>query len=235
MRTESAAGTISTSRENPSRCGAAGVRYPGPGRAPAAGPDGQRGVSETHRHAFEEVDRASAPAPDHHPSRPHASAAVVGRVITALLIVSPVAAIAVSVPLLWGHAVHLRDLVLAAFLYAVTGHGVTVGFHRLFTHRGFTPKRPLKIALAIAGSMAIEGSVVSRPHPPLREGRVGHQRPMAHRPTTRHARRDPGARFTRPDGTSGSRPVRRAARGTALTIRPSVRDIDVFDSLRWSS
>jgi stearoyl-CoA desaturase (delta-9 desaturase) len=86
---------------------------------------------------------------------------VVGRVITALLIVSPIAAVAISVPLLWGHAIHLRDVVLAAVLYAVTGHGITVGFHRLFTHRGFTPKRPLKIALAIAGSMAIEGSVVS--------------------------------------------------------------------------
>ena len=84
-----------------------------------------------------------------------------GRVITALLIVSPVAAVAVSVPLLWGHAIGLRDVVLAAILYAVTGHGITVGFHRLFTHRGFTPRRPLKIALAIAGSMAIEGSVVS--------------------------------------------------------------------------
>ena len=38
---------------------------------------------------------------------------------------------------------------------------MTVGFHRLFTHRGFTPTRPLKIALAIAGSMAIQGSVVT--------------------------------------------------------------------------
>ena len=99
--------------------------------------------------------------PENHRSSPHARAAVVGRVTTALLIVSPVAAIAVSVPLLWGHAIHLRDIILAAILYTVTGHGVTVGFHRLFTHRGFTPRRPLKIALAVAGSMAIEGSVVS--------------------------------------------------------------------------
>jgi stearoyl-CoA desaturase (delta-9 desaturase) len=52
-------------------------------------------------------------------------------------------------------------VVLAGVFYAVTGHGITVGYHRLFTHRGFTPKRPLKIALAVAGSMAIEGSVVS--------------------------------------------------------------------------
>jgi stearoyl-CoA desaturase (delta-9 desaturase) len=92
---------------------------------------------------------------------PTSGADMAGRVITALLIVSPIAAVAISVPLLWGHAIHLRDVVLAAILYAVTGHGITVGFHRLFTHRGFTPKRPLKIALAIAGSMAIEGSVVS--------------------------------------------------------------------------
>jgi stearoyl-CoA desaturase (delta-9 desaturase) len=99
--------------------------------------------------------------PDLHPSPPPTGAATVGRVITALLIVSPIVAVAVSVPLLWGHAIHLRDLVLAAILYTVTGHGVTVGFHRLFTHRGFTPRRPLKIALAIAGSMAIEGSLVS--------------------------------------------------------------------------
>jgi stearoyl-CoA desaturase (Delta-9 desaturase) len=79
--------------------------------------------------------------PDRHQSPPRVSAAIVGCVITALLVVSPVAAIAISVSLLWGRAVHLRDVVLGAILYAVTGHGVTVGFHRLFTHRGFTPKR----------------------------------------------------------------------------------------------
>src|SRR5581483_3948789 len=87
--------------------------------------------------------------------------AVLPRAITGLLILGPVAAVAVSVPLLWGHAVHLRDLIMAVVLYAITGHGVTVGFHRLFAHRGFTPTRPLKIVLAIAGSMAIEGSVIS--------------------------------------------------------------------------
>ena len=99
--------------------------------------------------------------PEDQRSRSHLATTVLARVITGFLIVSPIAAVAISVPLLWGHAVHLRDLVLAAVLYGITGHGVTVGFHRLFTHRGFTPKRPLKIALAVAGSMAIEGSVVS--------------------------------------------------------------------------
>ena len=83
------------------------------------------------------------------------------RLITALLVVGPLAAVAIAVPLLWGSVLHPRDVILAVVLYAVTGHGVTVGFHRMFTHRSFTPKRPLKIALAIAGSMAVEGSIVS--------------------------------------------------------------------------
>lgn len=98
--------------------------------------------------------------PDSQRPTSHPAAAILSRTVTALLIVGPIAAVATSVPLLWGHAVHLRDLVLAALLFGITGHGVTVGFHRLFTHRGFTPNRPLKIALAVAGSMAIEGSVI---------------------------------------------------------------------------
>ena len=67
----------------------------------------------------------------------------------------------IGIWLLWGRAVHPRDLLLGVGLFLLTGHGVTVGFHRLFTHRGFTPNRPLKIVLAVAGSMAIEGSVIS--------------------------------------------------------------------------
>lgn len=86
---------------------------------------------------------------------------LVPRLITLALIVSPIVAVAVALPLLWGHAVHLRDLVIGGVLYLVTGHGITVGYHRLFTHRGFKPRRLLKIGLAVAGSMAIEGSVVS--------------------------------------------------------------------------
>jgi len=89
------------------------------------------------------------------------TASGVSRLVTAVLVAGPLAAVAVAVPLLWGHALHARDVVIAVALYAVTGHGVTVGFHRMFTHRGFRPNRVLKIALAVAGSMAVEGSVVS--------------------------------------------------------------------------
>jgi stearoyl-CoA desaturase (delta-9 desaturase) len=81
--------------------------------------------------------------------------------ITAMVVIGPVVAVVAGMCLLWGRALHPRDLVLGGVLFFLTGHGVTVGFHRLFTHRGFTPNRPLKIVLAVAGSMAIEGSVTS--------------------------------------------------------------------------
>ena len=68
---------------------------------------------------------------------------------------------AVAIPLLWGNAINLHDLMLAAVFYLIAGFGISVGFHRLFTHRSFTPNRPLKFILAAAGSMAFEGSVTS--------------------------------------------------------------------------
>jgi stearoyl-CoA desaturase (Delta-9 desaturase) len=82
------------------------------------------------------------------------------RLITGLLVIGPIAAVAVALPLLWDRALHPRDLVIGGILYVLTGYGVTVGYHRLFAHRAFRAKRPLKIALAIAGSMAVQGSVI---------------------------------------------------------------------------
>jgi stearoyl-CoA desaturase (delta-9 desaturase) len=52
------------------------------------------------------------------------------------------------------------DAGLAVVFYAVAGHGVTAGFHRYLTHRAFRAARPLRIALAVAGSLAIEGPVI---------------------------------------------------------------------------
>ena len=81
--------------------------------------------------------------------------------LTLAIVAGPLVALALAVPLLWGRAVDLSDLVMGTVLYLVTGFGVTVGFHRLFTHRSFTPNRTLKVGLALIGSMAVEGSVTS--------------------------------------------------------------------------
>lgn len=52
------------------------------------------------------------------------------------------------------------DLGLMVFFYFLGCHGITIGFHRYFTHGSFKAKRPLRIALAVAGSMAVEGPLV---------------------------------------------------------------------------
>jgi stearoyl-CoA desaturase (Delta-9 desaturase) len=62
--------------------------------------------------------------------------------------------------LLWGRGVGLADMGLAAFFYLVTGFGVTVGYHRCLTHRSFTARPFLRVALAVAGSMSFQGDVI---------------------------------------------------------------------------
>ncbi len=95
--------------------------------------------------------------PDQEPAVVHASQ----KLVTVAIVAGPAVALAVLIPLLWGRAVNLSDLVLGLALYVLTGFGITVGFHRLFTHRAFGPRRALKITLAVLGSMAVEGSLTS--------------------------------------------------------------------------
>jgi stearoyl-CoA desaturase (delta-9 desaturase) len=59
-----------------------------------------------------------------------------------------------------GNGISGRDVALSIVFYAVSGHGITVGFHRYLTHGAFKAKRPLRIALAVAGSFAVEGPVI---------------------------------------------------------------------------
>ncbi len=98
---------------------------------------------------------APAPVPEPGPTR---MGLAIGRTVTALLVVGPIVALAIAVPLLWGHAVNLLDVILAAAFYLVSGFGISVGYHRLFAHRSFRAARWLKIALAAAGALAVEGS-----------------------------------------------------------------------------
>jgi stearoyl-CoA desaturase (delta-9 desaturase) len=79
--------------------------------------------------------------------------------VTGLIVVAPFAGLIAAIWLLWGRGVGLADLGLAALFYLITGFGVTVGFHRCLTHRSFTARPALRVALAAAGSMAFEGDV----------------------------------------------------------------------------
>ena len=73
----------------------------------------------------------------------------------------PLLALAAAVPLAWGWGLTWLDVGLALGLYVLSGLGVTVGFHRYFTHGSFKTGRPLHVALAVAGSLALQGSVVT--------------------------------------------------------------------------
>jgi hypothetical protein len=101
---------------------------------------------------------------------------VQGRVrvgVTTAFVVVPFAGLGVAVWLAWGHGLNLADILLALAFYVITGLGVTVGFHRLLTHRSFTAVPALRVALAIAGSMSLDGEVIGwvaihRRHRPAR-------------------------------------------------------------------
>jgi stearoyl-CoA desaturase (delta-9 desaturase) len=73
----------------------------------------------------------------------------------------PLLALVAAVPFAWGWGLGWVDVGLAAGFYVVSSLGVTVGYHRYFTHGSFKAKRGLRIALALAGSLASQGSVVA--------------------------------------------------------------------------
>ena len=81
--------------------------------------------------------------------------------ITGLIVFGPLVGVVLAVVGLFGRGVTTLDLVLGVVFFAISGHGVSAGFHRLLTHRSFKAARPVKIVLAVAGSLAIEGSVIS--------------------------------------------------------------------------
>jgi stearoyl-CoA desaturase (Delta-9 desaturase) len=62
--------------------------------------------------------------------------------------------------LLWHHLLGPRDLAIFAFMYLITAGGVTVGYHRLLTHRAFKTRPWLSYTLAVFGSMSLQGSVI---------------------------------------------------------------------------
>jgi stearoyl-CoA desaturase (delta-9 desaturase) len=121
------------------------------------------------------------------------------RLLTGVIVVGPFAALAYTGTRGPGERLlSMPNVTLAAAFYVVTVLGVTVGFHRLFTHRSFEAHRTLKISLAIAGSMSFQGSIIGwvaahrrhhmfsdrsgDPHSPVRPGTqpFGRLRGLAH-------------------------------------------------------
>ncbi len=77
-----------------------------------------------------------------------------------LFVIVPFLAVLAAIPVAWGWGLSWTDVIIFAAFYVVSGLGITVGYHRYFTHGGFKARRALRIALAVAGSLAIEGPVI---------------------------------------------------------------------------
>jgi stearoyl-CoA desaturase (delta-9 desaturase) len=76
-------------------------------------------------------------------------------------VVIPFLAVLAAIPLLWNRLVSPTDLAILAAMYLLTALGVTVGFHRLLTHRAFQTSAALQYTFAILGSMAVQGPVIA--------------------------------------------------------------------------
>ena len=83
------------------------------------------------------------------------------RIATGIVTAVPVLALGLVVWQVWGDFLRWSDVVVFAIMYMATGLGITVGFHRYFTHRSFKTSKPVRAVLAVLGSAAIEGPVIS--------------------------------------------------------------------------
>jgi stearoyl-CoA desaturase (delta-9 desaturase) len=76
-------------------------------------------------------------------------------------VVIPFAAVLTAIVLLWNSLVTPADLIIAAVMYIFTAIGITVGFHRMLTHRSFQTSKTLEYTFAVLGSMAVQGPVIA--------------------------------------------------------------------------
>jgi stearoyl-CoA desaturase (delta-9 desaturase) len=101
---------------------------------------------------------STRPGPEHVEPVKHETA---DRIATGIVTAAPIAALGIVAWQVWGDFLRWSDVIVFAIMYVATGLGVTVGFHRHFTHRSFKTTRPLRATLAVLGSAAIEGPIIS--------------------------------------------------------------------------
>ena len=89
-----------------------------------------------------------------------AAGSLVDRVANLAVTVVPLALIAVAIQQSWGGLLVWQDILIFFATLIPFGFGITVGFHRLFTHRAFKTSRPMRFLWAVLGSMALEGPVI---------------------------------------------------------------------------
>ena len=116
-------------------------------------------------------------------------ASLLVRATTIVAVVVPPIALVASMILAWGGWFHWIDLALFVVMYVLTGLGITIGYHRLYTHKSFVTRGPIAAFFAVCGSMAAQGPMIwwAATH------RKHHQHSdHEHDPHSPHAGRGPG-------------------------------------------
>jgi stearoyl-CoA desaturase (delta-9 desaturase) len=83
------------------------------------------------------------------------------RLLVAIFVGVPMLALIAAVPLAWGWGLGWHDIVIAVVFYTISGLGISMGYHRYFTHGSYKAVTGMRVALAVAGSLAIEGPVLT--------------------------------------------------------------------------
>jgi len=83
------------------------------------------------------------------------------RTTIVLLVAIPLLATIAAIVLLWNRYVFATDIALMAGLYMIAGFGVTIGYHRMLTHKSFDAPEWLRALTLICGTTAFEGSPIS--------------------------------------------------------------------------
>jgi stearoyl-CoA desaturase (Delta-9 desaturase) len=76
-------------------------------------------------------------------------------------VVVPFCATLAAIVLFWNQVVSATDLAILAVMYLITATGITVGYHRMLTHRSFRTHKATEYLFAVLGSMAVQGSVIA--------------------------------------------------------------------------
>ncbi len=75
-------------------------------------------------------------------------------------VVVPFLGVIAAIVLLWNSMVDWTSIAIMVAMYLLTAVGVTVGFHRLLTHRAFQSYPLVERTFAVLGSLSVQGSVL---------------------------------------------------------------------------
>ncbi len=90
----------------------------------------------------------------------HVRATGRARAYTLMAVLLPPAGLIAGIALLWGVAFDWTHLIIMLGMYLISGFGITIGYHRLFTHKSFETSKPVKFLLGVMGSMSLEGPIL---------------------------------------------------------------------------